>query len=342
MVINIESDNKLYKRDIVMVKCPFKGKFRYRDLFQLFPMQSESAPDIGVINTDHPITIEYQYTPPPSSKDDKVPVNMRNNYEAYQTRKEILIVLSTLTSFRFFLYDNDRQAWFVHLDKKKLECSGIPNESILGQEMYFFEGFNLKINQYSEIECDDIEMLDPSMCFQYYPKGVEEGIYFPNNIEYLLDCYFRLDEESRNVFFVSCLLSYQATEIRYDKCSLFFAALVSSIENLISHDEKGKKSEVCTECGQKRYSLSKKFQDFLVKNGSDTPEYKKFAKELYNRRSKILHAGHLFLADISRSSFFEEYNEKEDKLLNSINRFTKICLINWLIDKDKLTIELNE
>lgn len=142
--INME---KIFNRKIIFSHVPLEGCFRYKDIFQIFPLENKDASNLQSCAYHYPIVIEYFFDTPDtefmpvcknSSIKSPIPVEVTNASVANKKLKEILALLSVFTNYRFFDYDAE-QAWFV----PKIE--GFPKSCEWGQTMYIPPDFgNLK------------------------------------------------------------------------------------------------------------------------------------------------------------------------------------------------------
>ena len=109
--------------------------------------------------------------------------------------------------------------------------------------------------------------------------------------------------------------------------------MISSLETLISLENRCEKIERCKECRQERYRVVKKFRDFFGKYGSSDPGFKKYALKVYKYRCKILHRGELFLGEVFPQRFASHEGFEDDQMRRSIISVCRICLVNWLSNR---------
>jgi hypothetical protein len=318
-----------YRRSVVLTSVPVTGCYRFDDDFQILPPE-EKAPQPPYVMCHHPLIIEYKFvvdeTPRTFPDGQEMPQWIINNDDAARKLNELLLLITTFSFFRVFVYQN-AQSWFIPMEKSDDSI----REVIWGQQTYYYKDFEYKIGGFSDNDLNLISRIDPSEYFNRYGRPTDQEFDLPESIDVLFDKYFGLDEVAKKAFLSSASLLSQGIKLWSEHPSLSFASLVSSLETLISFDHKGIKVETCKECGQERYRVVKKFRDFFGKYGSPTPEFRKYALKIYQYRSKILHSGELFLGEVSPRRFGAFDGFEDDELRRSIVRTCRICLINWLL-----------
>ena len=310
---------------------PVPGTYRYRDLFQLLP-PPDDAPLPPASLGDYPCVIEFAFTPRKMARIDPAgyerPKWVVDNEIASQTLREILLLLTLITSRRLFLFQGSfRQAWFVSLGSKgkKRELA----ESEWGQEMYYCGEFDQNLKGFSSPPQELIGQVDPNL---YFNKIIilNEVLDFPKNVTAILDCYYTLPDEAKRVFLSSCSLFDQAIRLWSEHPSLSFAAFVSALETLITYEHRNVGIEKCETCGQEIFKVGEKFRDFFSAYGSPSPEFKSYANKIYKYRSKILHRGKLFLGEIEPRNIGSVGDMKDVELRRNIVLNCRICIVNWL------------
>lgn len=322
-----------YRRSVLLTDVPINGFFRFRDDFQILPIE-ERAPKPSYVMCHHPLTIEYKIeideTPRTFPDGREMPQWIVNNDDAAKKLNELLLLLTTFSSYRVFMYQNS-QSWFLPMEGIKEQQW----ESVWGQQTYSFKDFISKTDSLSNLNQSKIDTINPNEYFNRYGRPIDQKFDLPENIDILFTKYFNLDEDTQKAFLSSASLLSQGLKLWSEHPSLSFAAIVSSLETLISFDYKDIEVEKCKECGQERYRVVKKFRDFFGKYGSKSPEFKKYALKIYKYRSKILHSGELFLGEVFPRRFGSLDSLEDDELRRSIIRTCRICLINWLMFHDQ-------
>ena len=322
-----------YRRAMVLSGFPVEGSYRFADEFEILPADPEAPKPPGLLD-HHPFTIEYRFiideTPRKSLDGNRIPQWIIDNKNSFKTLKEIILLLTTFSQYRVFIYSNN-QSWFIPIGKMSKEPK--TKEIQWGQECYMYEGFDNKIESFTDTKSEQIKLIEANKFFNRYGIRVDQNkLDFPENISNLFALYFSLEEGEKRAFLSSCSLFDQGMKLWSEHPSLSFAAIVSSIETLITFEHKDEKTEICKACGQKRYRVIRKFQDFFGAYGSPTPEFKKYSQEIYKYRSKILHRGELVFGEIEPRPFVNMVVFEDDQFRRSIITTCRICLVNWLLN----------
>ncbi len=321
---------------IIFCNRPISGFYKHK-VFHLFPA-SESWPQPPSLSGDHPLRLDIFLNDVIDSflvKEKIEQIHSRRkrvkNYMpnwvfiqdlVRKAAEDIIILLSTLTNYRFYQY-TEKQSWFIPYTDGKFK-----RESMWGQEGYFIHSTSLK-KVYSSSN-SSLEMISAQKYYNIYGARLSTRfISFPDSINGLLDKYFSLTEAKLNTFKKACTLFYNGLTLKDDALSLSLAlsSFVSSIETIIHFEERDESIKSCECCGQPIHHISRKFREFLMNYGSSQSYTKKYANRIYGLRSKILHQGRLLLGDVSRSSHYLPDSVEIEHLI----RFLRICLINWLI-----------
>ena len=101
---------RFYRR-IIFSKTPLKTQYKYRDIFQILPIDSKVAPT-NPYAEDFPLFLEYYIDFEEDETTEKIDIFTE---VAIQEKKEFEIVnlLSVLTNHRFFKYQTDRNSWAI-------------------------------------------------------------------------------------------------------------------------------------------------------------------------------------------------------------------------------------
>lgn len=102
-----------YDRRLALSGIPVKGWYRYKDLFQILPVDDD-APQPPAILDHHPFIIEYRFeideTPKVNPEGKDVPQWVINIDDSLNTLKEILLLLTVFSHDRIFTYLH-KQSW---------------------------------------------------------------------------------------------------------------------------------------------------------------------------------------------------------------------------------------
>ncbi len=320
-------------KKVLFTHAPYAGYFKYKDQFLIYPWPHKIA---GYIH-HKPAIIEYytEKAEPEYFDDPNLPKNIKfplpesfvQGQLARQRFIDLLRLLSLLTNYLYFDYAAHK-AWFIPMDPESKEPF-LPAK--WGQEFsptIDEENFRL------ESEYDEIEKKESVSYFgDKFSKRITSKVTYPESMEKLLDKYFDLSEQDKNVLNTSIILFTQGLELATNKQSLAIVAFISSIENLITYDHKDEPEDTC-KCGEIKYGVTKKFKTFVsnfIKAESKT-QLKKYVDDIYNLRSKIVHAGGLHIGDLDKT-FWETSREEYPFIVNEIEQIARICLINWFNNK---------
>jgi hypothetical protein len=334
------------RQEIIFAETRIIGTYRYGSLFQLRPIFPE-APTLQWGMGHHPALLEFSYNLPDISETNYNPeipeqglLPMIDNESSAKVRKWILLVLSTFAKSRLFQYRSGllEQQWFMKLpmNEKDIAPSAGP---CWGQAAYNHKGISAWIvDGFSSMDEPSIRLVGSNEYYQsetprQYVVGKTSDVFeLPERITEFMDQYMPLSDASKNAFLSSCFLFDQGIQLFFAAPSLAFAACVSSLETLVVVDHKDESLERCECCDQPIYQVRQKFLAFIKKYGSDSPEARKMADRVYQRRSGILHEGQLFAGEVDQKTTegsIEWIND--DRSRRDVIRFFRTCIINWLI-----------
>lgn len=326
-----------YSRHIIFTKIPLKKRYRYKDVFQIFPCDFQNKPE-----PDHyshfPVVLELVL-----NSDEILPLpeelqafqELLGEVRTFRKRtEEIITLLSIFTNHEFFIYEDVDGNWGVNFPN---ESEVIDNnvKSKWTIPMYFFPEMpiHMQINELSNTSYADIELIESNEYYTFKPNldyKKKSEIKFPNNINILFDQYFEIHGEEMNklqraIFFINSSVKYFKSNYTMSIISTF-----TGIETMMSIEFKNEKRQICNSCGQTKYGIRQKFVLYLSKYiDASTDKVKKY-KYYYDLRSKIVHTGeHLesdkFLPDLTR-----EKHETEIQTRFEIIQLGRLSVCNWL------------
>lgn len=307
-----------YKKVLALSNLPVREYFRYKNYFQILPVDA-SAPLPPAVMALHPFIIEFCFTVDETPREffggNPVPQYVINNDDANQRLKEILLLLTAFSNDRVFT-SSYKQSWFIPTGGKVQ----------WGQEVYYYDEFDHNIEKFSETTSEHVEFVEPETFFNRFGiRRTDQKFDLPQNINELLDAYFSLGENDKQYILSAFTFFSHGLAIWSEHPSLSFAAFVSSIETLMAADYNGKWQN----------GLTQKFIQFLAKYGSS----EEYAKEVYDRRSDILHRGKLFLGEITPLRFESiENGFGNDDFRRSLVRSCRICFVNWILIRNNLDL----
>ncbi|MBO8170218.1 MAG: hypothetical protein H0Z35_13745 [Thermoanaerobacteraceae bacterium] len=286
---------KTYERFILSSTRPLFGQLRYRDVFQIHPLNYKKNDSPGEIRRIYDFILEISL--------EKGELYFRYSYPfgSMVPGKKVLEIVHLLSTISQFFIFNPRGPVCDELD-------GFTN------------------NNYPQVKQGEI---------RYYQnrsvndQTVEEIIFPKNAIEYL-DFYFTLNSENKDIFRRSMFLFYSGVELEFTHRSLAYVSLISCIETLIAASL-NKPSKKCKCCGQDILKISKKFKWFIKNfSGIDNISY---INRLYSFRSKIVHGGYILISDkVWHDNYEDMIGGKGDDyfLRKNLIGIARACLLNWL------------
>lgn len=331
-----------YSSAFALSEVPVLGYFRYRDIFQILPPPPEAPLPSSTTGT-YPFVIELSYQastvgrkmPDIYAIDGHVPggyvidAPIVNIETAQEKRKHLLLLLTAFGNFRMFTPSN-HQGWFISHGTAGTEVAD--KSPHWGQECYFVPGYQLSSEGFTEPKAPPVIQSDPSA---YWGSALDQPRGFPSIISDLLDAAHMISDDAKLALLASCSLLDQGISLWQTHPSLSFASCVSSLEALIEFEHKAQKLEPCPKCEHKHFQVTKKFLEFFAKYGSPTPEFRKYAKKIYDYRSEILHCGKLFLGDVFLEKFASMDGADDRELHRSLIRVCRICIVNWVLAKPR-------
>lgn len=347
-----------YYRRIIFSKTPLKTQFRYRDVFQILPIVSNSAP-INPLARHFPLFLEYYI----DFDGDEREIDIFEDLAAQQKKEfELINLLSVLTNHRFFKYLSDRNEWAIMTpnigfdnlsEEQKLLYNNQNSSWVIGGYMYPNLKKELEIEQLSEQKHPETPLISPY--YQYFtnnPVENHEGkIRFPETIVSCLDNYFSLSEKVLKKVKSCIYLTCDGIDIQDNKRSLAFLSFVSAIEGLVSlevaddeitfecHNCKTIKDSPhqCPKCGRPIWGIKTKFVEFLRKFVAGSEKSAQIYREVYNLRCKITHQNQLLSGDYDLSLDQNKMNlEHQDWIMRlKTLQLVRLSLSNWLMYPEK-------
>lgn len=320
-------------KNVILTQIPYKGLFQYKDVFKIYPFLP--VPDSYIRH--FPTILEFSINPLIDKHIEIDDINLSsfinsNNGDVITEgqrittfRNELLRMLSLLTNYYHFSYSIN-QSWFVPINTNSV---GIPSP-VWGQQWA-----PLIENDYNTVEFDKIELKKAQ---EYYGENflhrVTNFILYPDDMDQLLDRYFALNDIDKDAFDKSIRLFYQGLILRNEMKSMSIVAFISSIETLANFDNINEPRDKCSECGNMKFSVAKKFKVFVEGSISavSISQRKKYIKKIYDLRSRIVHTGLLHLSDMDRG-FWNSTYQAEPFIVEDIEQIARISLINWLKKK---------
>lgn len=333
-----------YHRAIIFTKVPLTWNFRYRDMFQIFPAVLINMP-YSSLQRRHPNILEYWTTP---EEEISIPSEFENLKILFSTaattitkQDKILSLLSTFSNNLFFRYSDLSGFWGMPILK---DDPG--DEANLWSSKWCWTLFHFpelpsqfKIENFTELNLKDVNRVSHKSYYTYDPNldfDSKREIEFPETMEYILDSYFQLDSERMQTIDAAISYSVAAMELKDSKKTLSLLSSFSSLETMVNLEFRNENVERCDECGQLKYSIARKFRDFLLIYIGDSKANRKKFNAYYSFRSKIVHTGAQLKTEKLFSEVPEEEADSEYLTRLEILQLGKLAIINWLIFNNKL------
>ena len=202
-------------------------------------------------------------------------------------------------------------------------------------EMYFFPGLpdQLKIEEFKKQAIKSISKIEYPDYYYEYPhldSDRTKEIAFPSIIDELLDTYYSLEPTLQKSVDSAISYTVSAVELSNRRKTLSLISSFTSLETMVNIEYDGVKVEKCEACGQPKFSVSKKFREYLLKYiGSSDTNKKKF-NSFYSLRSKLVHTGRqlqteALFAEVEKGTEFSELVTRIEIL-----QLGKLGIVNWL------------
>jgi hypothetical protein len=343
-------------RYIIFTKTPLKGKYRYKNEFQIYPADFENMPK----NADaahFPSVLEFKVD---ATELHAIPEEMSFFDERWgmsettneiNRMKKLCSLLTAFTNNRFFTYEEKDGKWVIPLDKT------IPSEELDGQSsrwafgLFYYPGISddMKTSSYSNPSDDPIQVKpDHLKYYTHDPFDTPRGeISFPHTLTKTFDRYFELNQRAQKVADSSAYLICNGIDLLNNMKSLSFLSFISSIETIVNHEYTDKNKGIefecaecktirsspytCQTCGRPHWGISAKFRNFLSEYLSSTEGSVQKYKKIYSLRSKLVHSGALLLNDSQID--WAQFNGPNDHwmILRETMQLSRLALVNWLL-----------
>lgn len=347
--------SKCYKKNIIFSKSNLSGHYRYKNEFQIYPLDIEKAPKSKVVN-HLPCCFEFcyedkevEYFNPFGNKEfDKM---LSETAAESNKRNRILNLLSTITNYRFHLKGRTDCIWTMQVPEEVTDLNrddinnSVSSPSI---EMYYYPGIgdNLKISEFSNIEFNNVLYMPHKNYYMFDPvDGRDKTVKFPVSIDEILDKYYKLDKTNTIVIDSAAYQICNALDLQSSMKSLSFFSAVSAIETMVNLEYKDEKIEfecnecksiksstrICKKCGKPKWGIAEKFREFLGNYVSSTKNSRRKFNKIYSVRSKIAHTEFLlFNENILDWNFTDKSNDLYMQLLEAI-QLGRLSIVNWLL-----------
>lgn len=329
---------KEYYKDIIFTLVPLDGKYKYKDIFQIYPANLEGMPK-SLSQRHFPNIIEYRIL-----EEDKV--NITNEFKGLESlyietattnkkKDNILALLSIFSNNIFFRYKDLTGSWGMPVPDNLEDESNIWESKWCAPFFHFPDmPKQLSINGLSNIEISDIIRLPDNAFYIYEPNldfDSNKHIVFPLSMDKLFDAYFLLDKDTKSTIDSAVSFALSAVELKNSKKTLSLLASFTALETMVNLEYKNVAAEKCSECNQDKFSIAKKFREYLLKYIANSDKNKKKFNYYYSLRSKIVHTG----MHLKTEPLFAEVSleEEEKEFFDSIEilQISRLSITKWLL-----------
>lgn len=333
-------------RSVIFTNSPLLKGFRYRDKFQLVPIFYFLKAPFCRYASHFPAFIEYEaeekveqtgiegYLREKGLGEELIEMGSRLP-NLVRVRKEILLLLTSLTNFHFFEYSSCGNSWGVQVPLKDLDnLTDAESKNLNNPTSHWF----LKIYTYPGLK-DDMKIESFTQCAEYYEEAESSLSYFKNNpnvennpetkfalgTEFCLDRYYQMDADLK-VKVRRCIgLLSDGVDLFDTKRSLSLLSVVSCIEGMakIDYDLYGKTPGL---------GATNRFTRYLKMYvaGKSEDKYRAY----YKKRCNITHEGFLMTGDVDIYADIQE-QDADWRMRLEILQAARMSLHHWL--RRKLT-----
>ena len=252
-----------------------------------------------------------------------------------RARREILHLLTSLTNFHFFEYSSANNCWGIQASMKDVkELTAEELEILNNQTSHWI------IRSYIYPNCaEDLKITTLTACKEYYQAidnpldyytvncnlGNNPEIKIPPYLDFVLDRYYSLDENEKNVVRQCIGLLYEGVGLFDTNRSISLLSIVSSIEGMAKLDLKKYGNGL-------KMGPTNRFLRYLKTYVAGKSEDKFMA--YYKKRCDISHEGVLFLSDLDIYGDIQKQDE-DWRLRLEVLQAARLALYNWLRRKNE-------
>ncbi len=302
------------------------GYFKYKDLFQIFPVPDSSPkPDVAI--ADHPFVFEVKFK--------KSPDFTINNSRKMEKAIIYSRLLNQLVNQHIWLGNRYGQFAWAYINVE--DVANLTSKWV--QLGYIPKGLEDNGGRFSSL--DALKPIEREEFNKYYSSMGRSTADFklPDNLEASLDKAFSLGSSKWKKFFMACSWYAQHPFTWQESHSSAFIELVTALECLAQDKDVCKccnqplleNEDICKCCGQPRYRVTKHFQQFLKEYVPSIDHYPLAKKTIYQIRSQLAHGMDLLQADLEPWHFMMDARQDDQRKLQSDLYFiTRTAIYNWL------------
>ena len=240
-------------RTVVFCDVPIYKGFKCLDRFQLVPFPKKELNIIKKYASHYPLFLEYKIEEveeilPFEDKLKSMGFSDSRIHEARlypiqnRVRKEILQLLTCLTNYHFFSYDQSDALWGTQVSLEKCDTSD--------EDFLFIETLKSKwtIGCYKNEDIKDLIINEFSMVSSYYDtfnddyftedptKNYSPEFSIPQYLEFSIEQYFNLEETIYNKVRYCIGMLSDGIELFDKKRSVSLLSIISSVEGMVKID----------------------------------------------------------------------------------------------------------
>lgn len=330
---------KKFHRQLFFTKVPLGGYYKYKDLFQIFPADLDGMPKSKFqkhfINILEYWTTDDEVKPVPEIFEG---IDPYGQFVAIISKKDkYLSLLSAFTNNLFFNYKDLSGSWGVPVLSEDFKEEEVNKwKPIWSLQLFHWAELpdQLKIADFTPQKINAVEIVNNKYFYTDDPNldfNSKKNIVFPSTIDKIFDGYFSLDEEKTGIVDSAISYTVSAIELKDTRKTLSLLASFTSVETMVNLEYKDIPVENCDKCGQPKYSVAKKFREYLLKYIGHSDNNKKKFNSYYTLRSKIVHTGRQLKTEKLFADIKTEDNDKELITRIEILQIGKLAIANWLM-----------
>lgn len=291
-----------------------QGWFRYQDRFQIAPKPAASPGPRNRIVDDQPLLLRVRYRKSGNFQVDSM--RLRRATTLYARILGLLLVRRIKLASRYTQF-----AWAI-------DMSDPQNVTSQWRQLGYILNRTFQQDDFDRV--DDHPSLPTLDASSYYRKSFHHStfsLHIPHNLSQSLDVVMALTAEDRERFLTACEWYATYWRVAPQSSSAAYVALVTAIESLIAEAA----APHCETCGQPRYRLGKRFQDFIRTHAPFAGQRSAEVRRLYDVRSQLTHGLALMEDDRAPWVFMSNWRgQYEDNLKRHLTAIVGIAIYNWL------------
>lgn len=328
-------------RSVIFTNSPLMKGYRYKDKFQLVPMfYFPDAPFCRYAN-HFPAFLEYEaeekieqtgiedYLREKGLGEEVIEMGSKLPNQV-RVRREILLLLTSLTNFHFYEYMSGGNSWGVQVPLKDLDkLTEEESKNLKTPLSHWF----VRCYTYPKLK-DDMKIGSFTQCSKYYEETEDSLNYFMNNpniennpetkfalgTEFCIDRYYQM-EDGLKLKVRRCIgLLADGVDLFDTKRSLSLVSVVSCIEGmaLVDYDLYGEVPKL---------GATNRFIRYLKRYVAGKSEEK--YRTYYRKRCDIAHEGFLMIGDVDTYTDIIE-QDADWRMRLEILQAARMSLHHWL------------